>query len=62
MKHIILPILALFLSGIINAQQRDLDYYLEQAKINSPLIRGRSSWIITLHPELRWKRPTVAIT
>lgn len=38
MKHIILPILALFLSGIINAQQRDLDYYLEQAKINSPLI------------------------
>ena len=38
MKYIIFPVLALFISGVINAQQKDLDYYLGQAKINSPLI------------------------
>lgn len=38
MKHIFFPVLALFISGVINAQQKDLDYYLGQAKINSPLI------------------------
>ncbi len=38
MKAFFLSILILFLSGILTAQQRDLDFYLDQAKINSPLI------------------------
>jgi len=37
MKNFILSILFLF-SGTLLAQQRDLNYYLEQAKNNSPLI------------------------
>jgi outer membrane protein TolC len=38
MKTYVLPFLIMLLSGISNAQQRDLDYYLEQAKTNSPLV------------------------
>jgi outer membrane protein TolC len=38
MKAFFLSILILFLSGILTAQQRGLDFYLDQAKINSPLI------------------------
>ena len=38
MKNTILLILLLFLPGVLIAQQRDLNFYLEQAKINSPLI------------------------
>lgn len=38
MKTNVLNILLLFLPGVLNAQQRDLNFYLEQAKINSPLI------------------------
>lgn len=38
MKNFTLLILFLFLSGILNAQQRDLNFYLENAKNNSPLV------------------------
>ncbi len=38
MKTYILTLLLLFISGFIIAQQRDLDFYLERAKTNSPLI------------------------
>lgn len=38
MKRFFLPILLLLLPAIIYAQQRDLNFYLEQAKITSPLI------------------------
>jgi outer membrane protein TolC len=38
MKKITFPILFLLLSGIAGGQQRDLAYYLENAKNNSPLI------------------------
>jgi hypothetical protein len=38
MKTFILQMLLLFLPGILNAQNRDLNFYLGQAKINSPLI------------------------
>jgi len=38
MKTFILTVLILFLPGILRAQYRNLDFYLEQAKINSPLI------------------------
>ncbi|MDP4238539.1 MAG: TolC family protein [Bacteroidota bacterium] len=34
-----LPIILLFLTGMIYSQQRDLDYYLQQAQQNSPLIQ-----------------------
>ena len=37
-KKIILNIILLFLTLFANAQTRDLNYYLEQAKTNSPLI------------------------
>lgn len=39
MKNYILPVLMLFLTGMMNAQERDLSYYLEKAKVNSPLIQ-----------------------
>lgn len=39
MNKLLLSILLFFFSGMILAQQRDLNYYLEQAKINSPLIQ-----------------------
>jgi len=38
MKKILLPILIFSLPGIISAQTKDLEYYLKQAEINSPLI------------------------
>jgi len=38
MKIFILSIIFVFLAPFANAQSRDLDYYLEQAKSNSPLI------------------------
>ena len=38
LKTYILSILLLFIYGSLNAQQRDLDFYVERAKINSPLI------------------------
>jgi outer membrane protein TolC len=38
MKRILIPVMLLFFSGIIFSQQRDLDYYLVQARNNSPLI------------------------
>lgn len=39
MKSLILPIFLLFFSGMIYPQQRDLNYYLNQAMLNSPLIQ-----------------------
>ena len=39
MKRFVLPIMLLFLTGIINAQQRDINFFVEQAKTNSPLIQ-----------------------
>ncbi len=38
MKAYFLSLLLLMISLVINGQQRNLDFYLEQAKINSPLI------------------------
>jgi len=38
MKRFILPAFLLFLSGIIYSQQRDLNFYLDQAQQTSPLI------------------------
>ena len=38
MKRFLIPVFILFLSGMIFSQQRDLKYYLEQARTNSPLI------------------------
>lgn len=38
-KRYILPILFILIPGIIQAQQRDLNYFLDQAKMNSPLIQ-----------------------
>lgn len=39
MKRILLPFFLFLLVGIAYSQQRDLNYYLEQAKTNSPLIQ-----------------------
>ena len=39
MKRFILPLLLMLLSALTYSQQRDLDYYLNQATINSPLIQ-----------------------
>jgi len=39
MKRFILPLILLLFSGIIYSQQRDLNYYLEQARQNSPLLQ-----------------------
>jgi len=39
MKRFIFPLLVFFLSGIIHAQQRNLCYFLDKAKTNSPLIQ-----------------------
>ena len=39
MKRFILPLILLLFSGIIYSQQRDLNYYLEQARLNSPLLQ-----------------------
>jgi hypothetical protein len=38
MKRFLIPVMMLFLSGIIFSQQRDLNYYLDYARNNSPLI------------------------
>lgn len=38
-KRIILSFLFVFIAGIIYAQQRDLNYFLDQAQKNSPLIQ-----------------------
>jgi len=38
MRTFILSIFMLFLPGFLNAQSRDFNYYLDQAKMNSPLI------------------------
>ena len=38
MKRILLPFFLFFLAGMAYSQQRDLNYYLEKAKTNSPLI------------------------
>src|ERR1035437_3726727 len=38
MKRFLIPVIMLFLSGMIFSQQRDLNYYLDQARNNSPLI------------------------
>ena len=50
MKVIFLNILFLFFSTFCNAQTHDLNYYLEQAKVNSPLINkaNNSNKLITL--------------
>ena len=66
MKTIILPLLLLFSVGLIKAQQRDLNYFLEQARINSPLIQKNkeSNKILELdlkQIELILKNPIVSL-
>jgi len=39
MKRFLIPVILLLLTGMIYSQQRDLNYYLEQARLNSPLIQ-----------------------
>ena len=39
MKRIILPLILLFLTDIVYSQVRDLNFFMEQARINSPLIQ-----------------------
>jgi len=39
MKRFLLPVFLLFLSAMMHSQQRDLNYYLVQARENSPLIQ-----------------------
>ena len=39
MKKSIIPLLLLFVIGVGSAQERDLNFYIEQAKTNSPLIQ-----------------------
>ncbi len=39
MKRLILPLILVLLSGIVFSQQRDLNFYLNQATITSPLIQ-----------------------
>ncbi len=43
MKVLTIPILLFFLLTAIHAQQHDLNFYLEQAKINSPLIKKNNN-------------------
>jgi outer membrane protein TolC len=53
MKNTILLILLLFLPGVLIAQQRDLNFYLEQAKINSPLINKNKNENIIIELDLK---------
>lgn len=53
MKLFILLMLILFFGGILNAQQRDLNYYLEQAKINSPIINKNKNEIKVVELDLK---------
>ncbi|MBN2348310.1 MAG: TolC family protein [Bacteroidales bacterium] len=43
MKMLFLYLLILFFSSVLHAQIRDLNYYLEQAKNNSPLIHQKTN-------------------
>ena len=66
MKTIILSFLLLFSAGLINARQRDLNYFLEQAKSNSPLIQKNkdSNKILALdlrQTELLLKNPLITL-
>ena len=53
MKRFLLPVCLFFLSTIIYPQQRDLNYYLIQARNNSPLIQKNKNDTKIIHLDLK---------